>query len=50
MDENGKPTNDTGIIVGTNLHNRAMPMIRYRQNDLERSAKSNVPAAGNSAA
>lgn len=27
-------TNGLGIIVGTNLHNYAMPMIRYVQNDL----------------
>lgn len=27
-------TGDSGIIVGTNLHNKAMPMIRYQQNDI----------------
>lgn len=34
LDATGRTTNDTGVIVGTNLHNFAMPMIRYQQNDL----------------
>lgn len=34
LDEQGRPTAEVGILVGTNLHNRAMPMIRYQQNDL----------------
>ena len=34
LDDNGKPTAATGILTGTNLHNLAMPMIRYQQNDL----------------
>ena len=28
--------NELGVLVGTNLHNYAMPMIRYAQNDLGR--------------
>ena len=34
LDADGHPTSGEGVIVGTNLHNTAMPMIRYRQNDL----------------
>jgi ABC-type multidrug transport system fused ATPase/permease subunit len=34
LDDNGEPTAATGILTGTNLHNLAMPMIRYQQNDL----------------
>lgn len=34
VDGNGKLTNGLGTVVGTNLHNWAMPMIRYVQNDL----------------
>lgn len=34
LDEAGRPTAGLGGLVGTNLHNRAMPMIRYQQNDL----------------
>jgi phenylacetate-CoA ligase len=30
------PQDDLGILIGTNLHNYAMPMIRYVQNDLGR--------------
>jgi phenylacetate-CoA ligase len=31
------------VIVGTNLHNFAMPMIRYQQNDLGRIADEPCP-------
>lgn len=34
LDDTGRPTCGDGTIVGTNLHNFAMPMVRYRQNDL----------------
>jgi phenylacetate-CoA ligase len=30
----GQVTSEAGLLVGTNLHNTAMPMIRYQQNDL----------------
>jgi len=33
LDADGKQTTGVGTIVGTNLHNTAMPMIRYRQDD-----------------
>ena len=36
LDEAGQPTTELGTLVGTNLHNFAMPMIRYQQNDLGR--------------
>lgn len=32
--ELGRPTTEMGTIIGTNLHNFAMPIIRYRQDDL----------------
>lgn len=34
-------TDGPGLLVGTNLHNLAMPMIRYEQNDLGRIADCN---------
>ena len=34
LDDSGMPVNGLGVLVGTNLHNHAMPMIRYQQNDL----------------
>lgn len=40
LDGNGRPTSDTGGVTGTNLHNFAMPMIRYVQDDLARVAES----------
>lgn len=36
LDEDGKPTTNVGHVVGTYLHNEAMPFIRYRQGDLAR--------------
>lgn len=38
LDDGGAPTTGMGTVVGTNLHNVAMPMIRYKQNDLGRVA------------
>ncbi len=43
LDDRGDPTDATGTLVGTNLHNFAMPMIRYRQNDLARIGPSTCP-------
>lgn len=40
VDDAGRPTAGTGLLVGTNLHNRAMPMIRYQQNDLGELAQT----------
>jgi phenylacetate-CoA ligase len=36
VDESGRrvPDGDRGFVVGTSLHNRAMPMIRYRTSDV----------------
>jgi phenylacetate-CoA ligase len=36
VDENGEPTDGEGTIVGTSLHNRVAPLIRYRMNDTAR--------------
>lgn len=36
LDPQGQPTDDTGEVVGTELHNRTMPFVRYRQGDLAR--------------
>jgi phenylacetate-CoA ligase len=36
LDEDGRPTDGVGEVVGTELHNRTMPFVRYRQGDLAR--------------
>ena len=36
VDEAGQPTRGLGEVVGTELHNRTMPFVRYRQGDLAR--------------
>ncbi len=36
IDEAGRPTRGLGEVVGTELHNRTMPFVRYRQGDLAR--------------
>lgn len=43
MDDQGNSTTGPGTIVGTNLHNFAMPMIRYQQNDLARVEEASCP-------
>jgi phenylacetate-CoA ligase len=43
LDEQRRPVDGSGIIVGTNLHNFAMPMIRYEQNDLGRLEEADCP-------
>jgi len=40
LDADNNPTTDSGVLVGTNLHNTAMPMIRYQQNDLGKIVSS----------
>jgi len=40
LDAAGMPTAGAGTIMGTNLHNFAMPMIRYVQNDIGRIEES----------
>jgi phenylacetate-CoA ligase len=36
VDDEGRPTDGVGEVVGTELHNRTMPFVRYRQGDLAR--------------
>jgi hypothetical protein len=36
VDERGRPTDDEGFLVGTTLHNDAMPLLRYRLTDTAR--------------
>jgi phenylacetate-CoA ligase len=36
LDPDGQPTDGVGEVVGTELHNRTMPFVRYRQGDLAR--------------
>jgi phenylacetate-CoA ligase len=41
--DTGEPTDDIGEVVGTELHNDAMPFIRYRQGDLARIGTDACP-------
>jgi phenylacetate-CoA ligase len=43
VDEQGRPTDGEGTIVGTSLHNSAMPLIRYRMNDTARWSREPCP-------
>jgi phenylacetate-coenzyme A ligase PaaK-like adenylate-forming protein len=36
VDEDGKPTDDEGYVVGTTFHNGLMPLVRYRMSDRTR--------------
>jgi phenylacetate-CoA ligase len=36
LDEHGEPTDGYGYVVGTTLHNLAMPLVRYRLSDRTR--------------
>jgi phenylacetate-CoA ligase len=36
VDDAGNPTDGDGTLVGTSLHNRLMPLIRYRMHDTAR--------------
>src|SRR3569833_2272178 len=36
VDEDGKPTDDEGYVVGTTFHNGLMPLLRYRMSDRTR--------------
>jgi phenylacetate-coenzyme A ligase PaaK-like adenylate-forming protein len=41
--EDGRPTDGVGEVVGTELHNRTMPFVRYRQGDLARISDEPCP-------
>jgi len=43
VDEHGQPTDGEGTIVGTSLHNRVAPLIRYRMNDTARWCREPCP-------
>jgi phenylacetate-CoA ligase len=43
VDAHGQPTDDEGTIVGTSLHNRVAPLIRYRMNDTARWSHEPCP-------
>jgi phenylacetate-CoA ligase len=43
VDERGQPTTEVGEVVGTELHNHAMPFVRYRQGDLARISDEACP-------
>ena len=45
VDDDGRPTTGAGTVTGTNLHNTAMPLIRYRQDD-EGTIQDGVCACG----
>ena len=36
VDDDGRPTDDAGYVVGTTFHNHAMPLVRYRLSDRTR--------------
>jgi phenylacetate-CoA ligase len=36
LDRDGRPTDEEGFLVGTTLHNRAMPLLRYKLLDSAR--------------
>jgi phenylacetate-CoA ligase len=43
VDEEGKPTPEIGLVVATNLHNFALPLIRYEQNDYAALSDGDCP-------
>ena len=40
VDEDGRPTEGEGYVVGTTFHNRLMPLVRYRMSDRTRWRRS----------
>lgn len=43
VDDQGRPAEGEGTIVGTSLHNHAFPLIRYRMNDSARWSPERCP-------
>ena len=43
VDQQGRPTESEGTIVGTSLHNSVAPLIRYRMNDTARWSQEPCP-------
>ena len=43
VDDDGRPTDGLGEVVGTEFHNRTMPFVRYRQGDLARISDEPCP-------
>lgn len=43
VDDEGKPTNGDGYIVGTTFHNTVMPLVRYRVSDRTRWRSERCP-------
>jgi phenylacetate-CoA ligase len=43
LDDDGRPTDGVGEVVGTELHNRTMPFVRYQQGDLARIVDGPCP-------
>lgn len=40
VDDDGKPTDGEGYVVGTTFHNSLMPLVRYRMSDRTRWSKT----------
>lgn len=47
VDSEDRVTESLGAVVGTNFHNLATPLIRYRQNDFAQIGKSSCPCGRN---
>jgi phenylacetate-CoA ligase len=47
LDENDKPTDKEGYIVGTTLHNSVMPLIRYKLSDRTKWKKGKCKCGSN---
>jgi phenylacetate-CoA ligase len=43
VDEDDRPTDGEGYIVGTTFHNSSMPLVRYRMSDRTRWRKTSCP-------
>jgi phenylacetate-CoA ligase len=43
VDEEGRPTEDEGYVVGTTFHNALMPLVRYRMSDRTRWRHASCP-------